>query len=147
ANIAGNKVRTSIFTQSSSFSSSFSCSKSISRTRTRTKNESRPVLDNLHRATHSLLRAARQQQRPDRVDRHPLPANDLADVLRIQPQFINRRPLALDRGDRHRVRVLHQPFNDILEKGLHKNLLKPPPSPCSPSSGNSRPYRSAARPC
>ena len=52
-----------------------------------------PVFDNLHRATHSLLRAARQQQRPDRVDGHALPANDLAHVLRIKP------PMCLTKDD------------------------------------------------
>src|SRR5438876_9407333 len=57
----------------------------------------RRLLDNFEGAAHSLLRAAGQEQRTNRVNRHPLPANYLTDILRIQAQFINRRPLALDR--------------------------------------------------
>jgi hypothetical protein len=41
-------------------------------------------------------------------------------VLRIQPQLENRCSLALHRSDGHGLRVLHQPFDDVLQECLHK---------------------------
>src|ERR1051326_7289001 len=104
ANIPGNSVSTAIFTPPAN-SNPASTSGSF--------------FNDLQRATQALFRAARQQQRTNRVNRHSLSANNFPNVLRMQPQFINCRSLALDRRHRHLVGVLHQTFDDVFEKGLH----------------------------
>src|ERR1700744_2669232 len=71
ANIAGNKVSTSIFIS-----------------RRRCSRHKSLVFDDLDRATHALLGAAGLQERTDGIDRRALAADDLAHVRRIQAQFI-----------------------------------------------------------
>ena len=79
----------------------------------------RVFFDYFQGAAQALFGAARQQQRSNRVDRHALAANDFADILRMQPQLINRRPFPLHRRHRDSVRVLDQAFDDVFEKRLH----------------------------
>src|SRR5213075_3024923 len=67
-------------------------------------------LNDFERATQALLCAAREQQRPNRVNRHPLPADDFADILRMQPQLIHRRPFPLHRRHRHVVGCCTSPL-------------------------------------
>jgi hypothetical protein len=82
------------------------------------------LFHNLQRAAQTLLRAAGQQQRPDRVDGHALPPDDLAHVLRMQAQLVNSCAFPFDRRDRHGIGILHQPFDDVFEKGLHGSTLE-----------------------
>src|ERR1044071_3202923 len=70
-------------------------------------------------AAQTAVGAARQQQRPNGVNGHALAANYLADILRMEAQFINRRAFALDGCDSYSVRMLHKSFDDVFEKGLH----------------------------
>src|SRR5215510_13046099 len=84
ANIPGNSVSTAIFI----------C---LPPTKSNPASTGGRFLNDFERATQALLGAAREQQRPNRVNRHPLTADDFADVLRMQPQFIDRGPLAFDR--------------------------------------------------
>src|SRR5207253_2897465 len=76
-------------------------------------------LDDFEGAAQALFGAARQQEGPNRIDGHALPANDLAHILRIKAQFINRSPLTFHWRHGDSLRVLHQPFNDIFEERLH----------------------------
>src|SRR6266436_8432366 len=107
ANIPGNSVSTAIFI-------CLPPTKSISASTVGGR-----FLNDFERATQALLGATREQQRPNRVNRHSLTANDFPDVLGVQPQFIDCRPLAFDRGHGHVIGMLHQPFDDVFEKGLH----------------------------
>src|SRR5437899_6087072 len=126
ANIAGNKVSTSIFTSSSSSSSS----SSNFDYEDEDEDDLASVLDNLQRAAQPLLGAAGQQERPDGVDRLPLPPDDPAHVLRIETQLVHRRALARHRRDRDRLGPRHKPFDNVFEKGLHDGNTTParPPS-------------------
>ena len=58
-------------------------------------------------------------KRADGVDGHALTANDLAHILRMQTQFVNRRAFPFDRGDGHAIGMLHETLDDVFEKGLH----------------------------
>jgi hypothetical protein len=40
----------------------------------------------------------------------------------MQSQLIHRRAFPLHRRDHDGVGVLHQPFNDVFEKGLHDKI-------------------------
>src|SRR6267154_6246485 len=106
ANIPGNSVSTAIFI----------C---LPPTKSNPASMGGRFFNDFECATQTLLCTTREQQRPNRVNRHPLPANDLAHILRMQPQFINRRPLPLDRRHDHVIEMLYQPFDDVFEKGLH----------------------------
>src|SRR3954471_6697109 len=55
------------------------------------------VLNNLKLATQPLFGAANQKQGPQRMDRGSLPANDLADIIRIEPKLVNGGLPMLDR--------------------------------------------------
>src|SRR5262245_51597980 len=106
ANIPGNSVSTAIFI----------C---LPPTKSNPASTGGRFLNDFEPSTQPLLGATREQQRSNRVYRHPLSANDFADILRMQPQFINGRPFPLDRRHGDVLGMLNQPFDDVFEKGLH----------------------------
>src|SRR2546422_9972317 len=108
ANIAGNKVRTSIF---------MAVSKTMPETTghrypARPRLTFRPFFDDFEAAALSLFRAAHLQQGADGVNRRALFADDLADIGGMEAQLVNRRAFALHRGNGHRVRTVHQTLDD-----------------------------------
>src|SRR5215510_457062 len=119
ANIAGNKVSTSIFTSPCSSSPSFSFSSSHKIFEDENENEdeddSSLLFHDFQRATDALFCAASQQQGSDRVDRHSLAPDHFADVRWVQTQFVDCRPFPFHRRNRHGIGMLHQPFNDVFE--------------------------------
>src|SRR5258708_30084687 len=87
-NISGNKVSTSIFMLP------FPRGEGSTR---------RLFLNNLQHAAQALFRAAGREQGANGVNRHPLPANDPPDIIRVEAQFVNRQPVAFDWSDGHFV--------------------------------------------
>src|SRR6185369_9895080 len=79
-----------------------------------------PFLNNLQRATLSLLGRPHLQKRPDGVDGRPLFADDLADVGGMHAQFINGQALLIDWSDVDCIRPVYQAFDYVFQKGLHK---------------------------
>src|SRR5688572_22174368 len=110
-NISGKRVSTSIFICSLPRRRDSSCRSLLF------------VLDDLEGATQALLGAAGQQQRTDGIDRHTLSSDNTAHVAFVQPQFVNRHPIALHRRNRHVIRILHQPFDHEFQERFHD----PPP--------------------
>src|SRR5882762_1685886 len=122
-NIAGNNVSTSIFIDSAPNAASPGLD-SFSRILARLPRLfsgflARVIFHDLQRATEPLFGAARQQQGANRVDRHALPPDHFAHILRVQAQLINSSSFPLDRRYGDGVRILHQTFDDVFEKRLH----------------------------
>src|SRR5580765_6760759 len=105
ANISGNKVSTSIFMLDRRSSES---------------SARRPVLDNLQGAAHAFAGAAGSQERANRIDGHPLPADHPSHVTRAEAQFINGQAVALHWSDRHLVRMFHESLDHEFQESLHK---------------------------
>src|ERR1043166_1071026 len=126
-NISGNKVSTSIFMPHLSLLS-------VAAVYDRRRNEysaRRFFFHNFQQTAQTLLGAARRQQRTDGINRHPLPPNYSAHIPRVETQFIHCQPIALDRPDRHLVRVFDQALDHIFQEGLHTPLMPPPSSSLS----------------
>jgi hypothetical protein len=67
-----------------------------------------------------LLGAAGQEQGAKGIDRHPLSSDYFADVIRVHPQFVNGQGVLNHRSHGHIIRMIHQPFDHVFQKGLHK---------------------------
>ena len=76
-------------------------------------------IHDFERATQSALGAANQEQRANRVNRRSLPANDFAHVRGMDPQLIDRQPVAFGGGDSHGIRPINQPFHHVIQKSFH----------------------------
>src|SRR5262249_46658579 len=80
-----------------------------------------PFLDNLQRAALALPGRAHLQQRPDRVDRRALFADDLADIRGMHAPFINGHALLTDRSDVEGIGPIHQALDHVFKEGLHRS--------------------------
>src|SRR4051812_15632642 len=88
-NISGNKVSTSIFMLEKTSSTNGGHKRAATNLR-------RFLLDDFNRATQTFFRAAREQERSNRVNRHSLFANYFSNIVLMQAQLINRQPIFID---------------------------------------------------
>src|SRR5882672_5617078 len=103
ANMPGNSVRTWIFMPSARAPSGLDPAAVLTRWL---------LFDDFQRATQAAFGTAGQQERANRIDRHALAPNDPANVLRIQPQFIDGRSFPFHGCDGHFIGMFDQPFDD-----------------------------------
>src|SRR5262245_18135227 len=115
ANIAGNRVKTSIFMVHRRRRGNRAPQPSPRRL------SLGPLFDEFKVAAKSLFRAAHLQQGPDGMNRRALFADDLPDIGWMKAQFINHRALAFHRRDGDRIGTVDQTFHDVFKERLHRS--------------------------